>query len=75
MPILEQQQWPFEKGQVTELGAVNVMTGIFTGRSPKDKYIVKDSKTENSIWLFYFRFIALHKEGCFDQKRVSPFSV
>lgn len=40
----------FEKGQVTELGAVNVMTGIFTGRSPKDKYIVKDSKTENSIW-------------------------
>ncbi|MDE7429121.1 MAG: phosphoenolpyruvate carboxykinase (ATP), partial [Lachnospiraceae bacterium] len=30
----------FEKGQVTELGAVNVMTGIYTGRSPKDKYIV-----------------------------------
>ena len=32
----------FEKGQLTELGAVNVMTGEFTGRSPKDKYIVKD---------------------------------
>ncbi|MBE6645995.1 MAG: phosphoenolpyruvate carboxykinase (ATP), partial [Ruminococcaceae bacterium] len=32
----------FEKGQVTELGAVNVMTGIYTGRSPKDKFIVMD---------------------------------
>ena len=40
----------YEKGQLTELGAVNVMTGIFTGRSPKDKYIVKDSITENTIW-------------------------
>jgi len=40
----------FEKGQLTELGAVNVMTGVFTGRSPKDKYIVKDNITENSIW-------------------------
>lgn len=40
----------YEKGQLTELGAVNVMTGEFTGRSPKDKYIVKDSVTENSIW-------------------------
>ncbi len=40
----------FEKGQLSELGAVNVMTGEFTGRSPKDKYIVKDSVTENTIW-------------------------
>jgi phosphoenolpyruvate carboxykinase (ATP) len=40
----------FEKGYLTELGAVNVMTGKFTGRSPKDKYIVKDSVTENTIW-------------------------
>ena len=40
----------FEKGQVSELGAVNVMTGEFTGRSPKDKYIVKDAVTENTIW-------------------------
>ena len=32
----------FEKGQTSELGAVNVMTGIYTGRSPKDKYIVMD---------------------------------
>ncbi|MBN8641190.1 MAG: phosphoenolpyruvate carboxykinase (ATP) [Flavobacteriales bacterium] len=40
----------YEKGQLTELGAVNVMTGEFTGRSPKDKYIVKDSITESTIW-------------------------
>ena len=40
----------YEKGQVTELGAVNVMTGVFTGRSPKDKYIVKDATTENTVW-------------------------
>ncbi len=40
----------FEKGQLSELGAVNVMTGEFTGRSPKDKYIVKDAITENTIW-------------------------
>ena len=33
----------FEKGQLTELNAVNVMTGIYTGRSPKDKYIVMDN--------------------------------
>jgi len=40
----------YDKGVVTELGAVNVMTGEFTGRSPKDKYIVKDSVTENTVW-------------------------
>ena len=40
----------YEKGYLTELGAVNVMTGKFTGRSPKDKYIVKDIVTENTIW-------------------------
>lgn len=40
----------FDKGVVTELGAVNVMTGEFTGRSPKDKYIVKDAVTENTVW-------------------------
>ncbi len=40
----------YEKGQLSELGAVNVMTGEFTGRSPKDKYIVKDSVTENTVW-------------------------
>ncbi|MGQ1891522.1 phosphoenolpyruvate carboxykinase (ATP) [Thermophagus sp. OGC60D27] len=40
----------FEKGVVTELGAVAVDTGIFTGRSPKDKYIVKDDTTKDTIW-------------------------
>ncbi|HAZ91244.1 MAG TPA: phosphoenolpyruvate carboxykinase (ATP), partial [Eubacterium sp.] len=32
----------YEKGQLTELDSVNVMTGIYTGRSPKDKFIVMD---------------------------------
>ena len=36
----------YDKGQVTELGAVNVMTGVYTGRSPKDKYIVYDKTTK-----------------------------
>ena len=40
----------FEKGQVTELGAVNVMTGIYTARSPKDKFLVKDATSENTVW-------------------------
>ncbi|MCD7858551.1 MAG: phosphoenolpyruvate carboxykinase (ATP) [Firmicutes bacterium] len=40
----------YEVGQVTELGAVNVMTGIYTGRSPKDKYIVMDANSENTVW-------------------------
>jgi len=40
----------FDKGQVTELGAVNVMTGVYTGRSPKDKFIVEDETSENTVW-------------------------
>ena len=40
----------YEKGQVTELGAVNVMTGIYTGRSPKDKYIVMDANSKDTVW-------------------------
>ena len=40
----------YEKGQETELGAVNVMTGIYTGRSPKDKYIVMDENSKNTVW-------------------------
>jgi phosphoenolpyruvate carboxykinase (ATP) len=40
----------FDKGQVTELGAVNVMTGIYTGRSPKDKFIVMDETSKDTIW-------------------------
>jgi phosphoenolpyruvate carboxykinase (ATP) len=40
----------FDKGQVTELGAINVMTGVYTGRSPKDKYIVMDENSKNTVW-------------------------
>ena len=40
----------FEVGQVSELGAVNVMTGIYTGRSPKDKYIVVDENSKDTVW-------------------------
>ena len=40
----------YEKGKLTELGAVNVMTGVYTGRSPKDKYIVEDDNSENTVW-------------------------
>ena len=40
----------YEKGQVTELGAINVMTGIYTGRSPKDKYIVMDKNSKDTVW-------------------------
>ena len=40
----------FEKGQLTELGAVNVMTGVYTGRSPKDKFFVMDDVSRDTIW-------------------------
>jgi len=40
----------FEKAQETELGALNVMTGVYTGRSPKDKYIVMDENSKNTVW-------------------------
>ena len=40
----------YEVGKVTELGAVNVMTGIYTGRSPKDKYIVMDANSKDTVW-------------------------
>ena len=40
----------YEVGQDTELGAVNVMTGIYTGRSPKDKFFVMDDTSANTIW-------------------------
>ena len=40
----------YEKGQVSELGAVNVMTGIYTGRSPQDKYIVMDANSKDTVW-------------------------
>ena len=40
----------YEVGKVTELGAVNVMTGIYTGRSPKDKFIVVDENSKDTVW-------------------------
>ncbi len=40
----------YEKGQETELGTVNVMTGIYTGRSPQDKYIVDDANSHDTVW-------------------------
>ncbi len=40
----------YEKGQLTELDAVNVMTGIYTGRSPKDKFIVMDDNSKDTVW-------------------------
>ena len=40
----------FEVGQETELGAVNVKTGIYTGRSPKDKFIVMDENSKDTVW-------------------------
>lgn len=40
----------FEQTEKTKSGAIAVKTGIFTGRSPKDRYIVKDKTTENTIW-------------------------
>ena len=40
----------FERGKLSNLGAVNVDTGVFTGRSPKDKYIVMDAVSEKTVW-------------------------
>jgi len=40
----------YEKGKLTELDAMNVMTGIYTGRSPKDKYIVMDENSKDTVW-------------------------
>ena len=40
----------YDKGQLTELGAVNVMTGVYTGRSPKDKFIVMDETSKDTVW-------------------------
>ncbi|RJG51625.1 phosphoenolpyruvate carboxykinase (ATP) [Motilimonas pumila] len=54
----------FERGKVTESGAVAVDTGIFTGRSPKDKYIVKDEVSQDTIWW--------SDQGKNDNKPISP---
>ena len=47
---MDQSLTGYEKGQLTELDAVNVMTGIYTGRSPKDKYIVVDKNSKDTVW-------------------------
>ena len=54
----------FEKGTLTELGAIAVDTGIFTGRSPKDKYIVRDSVTNDTLWW--------SDQGKNDNKAITP---
>ena len=46
LPTLE----GYEKGVNSELGAVDVMTGVYTGRSPKDKFIVMDEKSKDTVW-------------------------
>jgi phosphoenolpyruvate carboxykinase (ATP) len=42
--------YSYEKGIITKSGAVSIDTGIFTGRSPKDKYVVLDDKTRDTVW-------------------------
>ncbi|MEH6627362.1 MAG: phosphoenolpyruvate carboxykinase (ATP) [Motiliproteus sp.] len=54
----------YERGVVTESGAVSVDTGIFTGRSPKDKYIVRDDTTRDTVWW--------SDQGKNDNKAISP---
>ncbi|MDP3921226.1 MAG: phosphoenolpyruvate carboxykinase (ATP) [Candidatus Omnitrophota bacterium] len=56
----------FDKGTVTDLGAVTVDTGRFTGRSPKDKYIVEDEVTKDTVWW------ATGKPSGPDNQRLSP---
>ncbi|MBT4256904.1 MAG: phosphoenolpyruvate carboxykinase (ATP), partial [Gammaproteobacteria bacterium] len=40
----------YEQGKLTDSGAIAVDTGIFTGRSPKDKYIVRDDTSRDTVW-------------------------
>lgn len=55
-----------EKGILTKSGAISVDTGIFTGRSPKDKYVVADAKTKNTVWW------KTDKSSVSDNKPVTP---
>ncbi len=55
----------YERAQISELGAANVMTGVFTGRSPKDKYIVLDDSTRDTMWW-------TSEQAANDNKPVSP---
>ncbi|HEX2976936.1 MAG TPA: phosphoenolpyruvate carboxykinase (ATP) [Bacteroidales bacterium] len=56
----------YEKGIITRTGAVAIDTGIFTGRSPKDKYVVYDEKTKDTIWW------KSDKSTVSDNKKVTP---
>ena len=57
----------YEKGQVSELGAVNVMTGIYTGRSPKDKYIVMDENSKDTVWWTSDEYTGQYCRGNFEK--------
>lgn len=54
----------YEQGKLTKSGAVSVDTGIFTGRSPKDKYIVRDDTTRDTVWW--------SDQGKNDNKAITP---
>ena len=58
----------YEKGQVSELGAVNVMTGIYTGRSPKDKYIVVDENSKDTVLQMNIKMITILQQKLLGQK-------
>lgn len=57
----------YERGTLTSLGAINVDTGVFTGRSPKDKYIVKEPSSEKNVW-----WAEPCKNKCSDNKPITP---
>ena len=61
----------YDKGQVTDLGAVNVMTGIYTGRSPKDKFIVMDDTSRDTVWWTSDEFKNDNKPASRQQARLS----
>ena len=56
----------YERGIVAESGAVAVDTGKFTGRSSKDKYIIEDDRTRDTVWW------QAGEPGSSDNKRLSP---
>ncbi|MDP1217565.1 phosphoenolpyruvate carboxykinase (ATP), partial [Klebsiella pneumoniae] len=49
---LDQNLYGYERGVFTTLGAIAVDTGIFNGRSPKDKYIVRDDTNRDTVWWY-----------------------
>ena len=59
----------FEKGQESELGAVNVMTGVYTGRSPKDKFIVMDENSKDTVWSVSYTHLDVYKRQVYRMVR------